>query len=197
MNQNIAKTIHSITKSLLLSIALHLAFCATSYALWHAIKTISLSSNKLQKGEFLTASVTFIPSHATKDHQAPKTLKEKALPPQNKQVIYQKNTSGKASAASSYNQTASTLSDIIADPKNKSPMYPEEARLIGKEALCILKITIAPNGSVQKIVLENDQKSCPGVFMREARKAVILWQFSPHRSEPIERTVPINFKLDN
>ena len=75
-------------------------------------------------------------------------------------------------------------------------MYPEEARLIGKEAFCVMKISIAPNGQVQTVNLENDTKNCPAVFMREARKTISAWRFSPHRSGYIERLVPIKFKLD-
>lgn len=197
MNRNIAKTIQSFTKFLFLSIMLHLAFCATSYALWYVVKTISLSSNKLQKGEILTTTVEFIPSQSARENPSPALSIEKRVSPQRKQQTSRNNAREKANKKSLQTHAGSTLSDIIADPKNKPPVYPEEARLIGKEALCILKISIAQNGSVHKIVLQNDTNHCPAVFLREAKKAISKWQFSTHNAKCIERSVPINFRLNS
>ncbi len=196
MNQNIIQTIRSLAKSLLLSCALHLACGVTSYALWHAMKAIPLSANKLQKGEFLTASVEFVASVAPQIGAISASKNKTTTPHRQKYVAsQQKEKRDDVSTLNNY-QPGSTLSDISPSPDNKHPMYPEEARLIGKEALCIMKITVAPNGSIHTINLENDAMNCPAVFMREAKKAVSTWQFSPHRSGYVERTVPIKFKLD-
>jgi TonB family protein len=196
MNKKIIQTIRSLAKSLLLSLTLHLACGVTSYALWHAMKAIPLSSNKLKKGEFLTASVEFVALPSTHSDPISASASKITIAQQKSHLIGRQKTRTQNIAMHRHPHTGSTLPDIIPSPENKHPMYPEEARLTGKEALCIMKISVAPNGTIHQVVLENDSKSCPAVFMREAKKTISTWQFSPHRSGYIERTVPIKFKLD-
>lgn len=195
MNKNIIQTVHSLGKTLLISFALHLVFVVTSYALWHSMKAASLSANKLQKGETLTATVEFVAFTPTQTDNVSTRINESAISIKKKHLAAPQEEKNQSISRQTRRHAGSTLSDIIPSPENKHPIYPEEARLIGKEALCIIKVIIAPNGHVRTVNLENDIKNCPAVFMREAKKAISGWRFSPHRSGYIERTVPIKFKL--
>lgn len=196
MNKKIVQTIRSLAKSLLLSFALHLTFVVTSYALWHAMKTAQLSTNKLQKGECLTATVEFSAFTPPQTDHVSTHTNESPISVKKRHFATAQKEKNQSNSAQNQQQMGSTLSDIVPSPENRQPRYPEEARLIGKEALCVIRISITPNGDVQTVSLENDTKNCPAVFMREARKAVSAWRFSPHRSGQIERLVPIKFKLD-
>ncbi len=196
MNKKSLHTIRSFAKSLLLSLTLHLACGVTSYALWHAMKAASLSHNKLKKGEFLTASVEFITHPSTQSDPIQISTSKTNIAQQKLHLIARQKARVHSIATPNQQQIGSSLSDIVPSPENKHPLYPEEARLIGKEALCIMKISIAPDGHIDTINLENGTKNCPAVFVREAKKTISAWRFSPHRAGYIEKIVPIKFKLD-
>ena len=196
MNKNIAQTIRSFAKSLLLSLILHLACGVTSYALWYALQATSLTYSKLKKGEFLTTSIEFVAFSPSQSDPISANTRESTIALQKARLSSLEKTKNKNIMTHSQQHVGSTLSDIIPNPENKHPTYPEEARLVGREALCIMKISIAPNGTIHKVDLENGTKDCPSMFMHEAKKAISTWRFSPHRSGYAERTIPIKFSLN-
>ena len=128
MNKKIIQTIRSFAKSLLLSLTLHLACGVTSYALWHAMKTTPLSLNKLHKGEFLTASVEFVALPSTQSDPILANAHKTTNAQQKSHRITPQTTRIHAIASPNQDHAGSSLSDIIPNPENKHPMYPEEAR---------------------------------------------------------------------
>ena len=187
----------SISRSLIISITLHMVLGATSYALWQAIKTSSLSHKKLPRGKLLTAAIEFEPVTA---YQTPpllsKSKETKNIYPVQAHSSYKKIMYQNEIAHGPQQNEGSALSEIIPHQNNKRPCYPEEARLEGREAICIMRISIAPNGNVHKMEAKSDKENCPEVFIREAKEAIATWKFSTHLTGYVERTVPIEFKME-
>jgi TonB family protein len=75
------------------------------------------------------------------------------------------------------------------------PVYPEEARLAGKEGLAVLDTVIAPDGTVKRL----KPVSGDDVLVKAAADAVRSWKFEPYQSSgravAVETTITIEFRL--
>jgi len=71
--------------------------------------------------------------------------------------------------------TAEEVTPLVDIPPN----YPRRAMQAGIEGEVTLRFTITPDGKVENLRVESAEP--PGVFEREARRAVSRWRFSPRR----------------
>lgn len=196
MKQQHKQKLRSLSYSLFFSFLIHMIFGISSFAIWHALKNSALSTHALPQENLLTASVEFIPIQSMQAATLNSSNSEEATV---KKTTAQKNNEGKlsvqkASTISRTNSQGSSLPDIVANPGNKQPIYPESARADGIEATCFMKLRILKNGTVDAVALDN-LKSCPAIFVKSAQKALLSWTFSKHQSEYIEKVVPVIFKL--
>jgi len=90
--------------------------------------------------------------------------------------------------------TAEEVTPLVDIPPN----YPRRAQSAGIEGHVTLLFTITPDGKVENIRVESAEP--PGVFEREARRAVSRWRFTPRRENgravAREATKTLNFQLD-
>jgi TonB family protein len=188
-------SLYSLTRSFVVSITLHMTFGATSYALLHVITTSPHTRTKLPKGQFLTTSVEF-ECISTKQKTPVLTKINDSSAAHSASVINTKVSNQKPIQKNTQPGESSSLMDIIPHPDNRHPIYPEEARLEGHEANCLVKIKIRSNGVIHTSEIINDIKNCPAIFRREAKKTISMWRFSAHRAEYVEKLIPIKFKLE-
>jgi len=196
MNKIIHHKAYSIIKTLMASITLHIFFCATSYALWEALRMASFSKGKTTERAFLTASVEFRPLGTKETITVSADIKEESLYPSSPNYARQNHSHQKNIATDSQDTKDSIMPNIIPHPDNKDPIYPEEARQDGLEATCIVKLLICPNGTIHSVKIMSTSQSCPACFGKAAQKTLSAWRFSPHKSAYTERIVPIEFKLN-
>ncbi|MDP3371825.1 MAG: energy transducer TonB [Candidatus Paracaedibacteraceae bacterium] len=195
MKTNKKNTLISLMRSLIISSILHIGFGASSFAIWHALQQNSYSRHTLPQKNILTTSVEFIPIKTIEPKIQSsinqETSVKKAKSPQKKLIHAQI----KPSILSTDSNHGSSLPDILPHPENRHPDYPEEARNEGVEAICVMKIRIMKNGTVQSVESIN-KEGCPPLFVKAAQKALFSWKFSTHQSAFIDKTVPITFKLN-
>ncbi|MFZ3263608.1 MAG: TonB family protein [Terriglobales bacterium] len=76
------------------------------------------------------------------------------------------------------------------------PVYPEEARLAGKEGLAVLDAVIAADGTVKRLrPVSGDE-----LLVKSAEEAVRSWKFEPYQSSgrpvAVETTISVEFRLN-
>jgi protein TonB len=86
----------------------------------------------------------------------------------------------------------------VAKSGNVAPVYPEEARKAGLQAVVIAKVTIGADGKVTKV----DVLRGPEIFHAPVKAALMSWQYEPARlpdgtAISIFRIVQLPFKLEN
>ena len=141
------KSLYSLTRSFIVSITLHMTFGATSYALWHVATTSRYTGTKLPKGQFLTTSVEF-ECISTKQKTAVLRKISDSSSAHSASAINTKVSNQKPIQKNAQPGEISSLMDITPHPDNRHPIYPEEARLDGHEANCLVKIKIRSNGMI-------------------------------------------------
>ena len=76
------------------------------------------------------------------------------------------------------------------------PVYPEEARLSGKQGLAVLDAVIAPDGTVKRL----QPVSGDELLVKSAAAAVRSWRFEPYQSSgravSVETTIAVEFRLN-
>lgn len=76
------------------------------------------------------------------------------------------------------------------------PVYPEEARLAGKQGLVVLDTVIAPDGTVKRL----KPVSGDDLLVKSAAAAVRSWKFEPYqysgRAVAVETTIAVEFRLN-
>jgi TonB family protein len=76
------------------------------------------------------------------------------------------------------------------------PLYPEEARLSGKQGMVVLDAIIAPEGTVKQL----QPVSGDDLLMKSAEEAVRSWKFMPYlsagRAVAVETTIAVEFRLN-
>ena len=76
------------------------------------------------------------------------------------------------------------------------PVYPEEARLSGKQGLAVLDAVIAPDGTVKRL----QPVSGDELLVKSAAAAVRSWRFEPYQSSgravAVETTIAVEFRLN-
>ena len=76
------------------------------------------------------------------------------------------------------------------------PVYPEEARLEGKQGLAVLDAVIAPDGTVKRL----QRVSGDELLVKSAEAAVRSWKFEPYQSSgravAVETTISVEFRLN-
>jgi TonB family protein len=77
-----------------------------------------------------------------------------------------------------------------------NPVYPEEARLAGKQGLVVLDAVIAPDGAVEQVQAVSGDEP----LAKAATKAVRLWKYEPYQSSGraarVETTIAVDFRLN-
>lgn len=75
-------------------------------------------------------------------------------------------------------------------------MYPEEARLEGKQGLAVLDAVIAADGTVKRL----QPVSGDELLVKSAEAAVRSWKFEPYQSSgrpvAVETTISVEFRLN-
>jgi hypothetical protein len=205
-----AVQISTLLRAFVLSLILHIAFGATSYALLYLADHYA-SNQKLPTGHLLTTDVTFEKLNQTE--YAPSKVEQKGLlatastAPLKTSVASttQHAKSGKNKQKQSVNNADQTSShegsaipkqtqNLIPDINNVYPEYPEEERQNGREATCIVKMTLV-NGAVETMLFQDASINCSKAFQDAARTALSSWHFSGVKKHPIDHVVPIIFRL--
>lgn len=78
----------------------------------------------------------------------------------------------------------------------EDPVYPEAARLAGKQGIVVLDVAIGADGAVRRV----RAVSGPEVLAQAAADALQAWKFEPYqtggKSVEVETTVAVDFKLN-
>ena len=200
-------------RAFLLSITLHIVLGATSYALLYL--SDYYTNHTLPTGRLLTADVTFEPvkstvivSHSVTDENDG----DKVIP--SSLFVKKKITSGKGMSKHHYPKDDPVTDDTVRNeheiavsslpkPYQKLPSdqaiqvnYPEEERLEGREALCIIHIHVV-NRKIKTIQLSTDSHNCLPAFKREAFIAIREKSFAGLSANSTHYRVPIYFRLEN
>lgn len=86
----------------------------------------------------------------------------------------------------------------VAKSGNTAPLYPEEARKAGVQAVVVAKVTISSAGKVTNVEILRG----PDIFHAPVRAALLTWQYEPARlpdgtAIAVFRIVQLPFKLEN
>ncbi len=201
-------------RAFLLSLALHLALGATSYALLHLVDYST--AYKLPTGRLLTVEVAFESvksalsiSDSIVDQKDGDMVIHSPSPPITKKVSI-----GKAVSKRNHADKGQTKDEVSVDdrqsagsslpkPYQKLPLdqpirvnYPEEERMQGKEALCIINIHIV-HGKIQALHLSDTSHNCLASFQREAFIAISEKLFSHLSKDSAYYMMPIHFRLED
>ncbi len=200
-------------RAFLLSITLHIALGATSYALLHL--SDYYTNHTLPTGRLLTVDVAFEPVKSTVvvSNSVINENDDRSIQSSSRSVV-KKIVGGNRVSKHNYpkddhvkDDTVHNKQEVAASslpkPYQELPSdqaiqvnYPEEERLEGREALCIIHIHVI-NRKIKGIQLSPDSHNCLPAFKREAFIAIREKSFARLSAEPTHYRVPIYFRLEN